>query len=327
MKRRRPLARLLRGLGTKTGIRRILGAFWIIDGLLKFQPGLANPGQEAYSFAMTAMGTPAPLARAILHTGRLLVAHPALWWGLGVVELAIGIALIAGRASRVVLAASALWALGIWFLGEGFEGLSAGAASILTGFPGAALLYAVLSVLLWPTARTERGSVAAAGPLGRAGSKGVWALLWLSAAAVQLRSQTGPGALDSTLFIATREEPSLIAGMDRAVLGWLSYGRELWLSGALSLVCALIALLVVADLVPRVALGAATALSLVFWVVGQNLGGMLSGSGTDLGTAPPFILLAVMLWPRRIDLAPPADPAATGTTGNYVAHAVASRNL
>lgn len=212
MKRRRPLARLLHGLGTKTGIRRTLGAFWIIDGLLKFQPGLANPGQEAYSFAMTAMGTPAPVARVILHTGRLLVAHPALWWGLGVVELAIGIALIAGRASRVVLAASALWALSIWFLGEGFEGLSAGAASILTGFPGAALLYAVLSVLLWPTARTERGSVAAAGPLGRAGSKGVWALLWLSAAAVQLRSQTGPGALDSTLFIAAREEPSLIAG-------------------------------------------------------------------------------------------------------------------
>lgn len=191
-------------LGTKTGIRRTLGVFWIIDGLLKFQPGLANRGQEAYSFAMTAMGTPVPVARAILQVGRLLVAHPGLWWGLGVVELLIGIALVAGRASRMVLAVSALWALCIWVLGEGFEGLSAGSASILTGFPGAALLYAVLAVLLWPTARAEAGSVAAAGPLGRAGAKGVWALLWLSAAVVQLRSQGGPAL--STAHCSWRPE-------------------------------------------------------------------------------------------------------------------------
>lgn len=66
---------------------------------------------------------------------------------------------------------------------------------------------------------------------------------------------------------ASAQHPAQVLALDRAVLGWLSYGREIWLSGALSLVCALIALLVVADLVPRVALGAATALNLVFWVV------------------------------------------------------------
>lgn len=151
----------------------------------------------------------------------------------------------------------------------------------------------------------------------------------MGAAVAQRRSRPaalpgGPGALDSTLFMAAREEPSLIAGMDRAVLGWLSYGHELWLLAALSLVCALIALLVVAEILPRVALGAAIALNLVFWVVGQNLGGMLSGSGTDLGTAPPLMLFALVLWPRPLGLEAPADRAATRTTGDYVAQAVAS---
>lgn len=290
---------------TQAGVRQALGAFWIIDGLLKFQPGLANRSQETYSFAMTAMGTRAPMARAILHVGHLLVQHPILWWGIGLVELAIGIGLVAGWSTRMVLGASVVWALSIWVLGEGVEGISAGATSIVTGFPGAALLYALLGVLLWPTGRSAGCRIAEAGPLGQAGAKGTWAVVWLGAAMVQLRPQVGPGALDSTLFIAAGQEPAPLAQLDRAVLGWLTFGHEIWVSAAVAALCALIVLMVVADILPRLALGTAVALSLAFWLVGQNLGGVLSGSGTDLGTAPPLILLAVLLWPR---LASPTAP-------------------
>ncbi len=291
--------------------------FWFVDGLLKFRPGLADRGEEAYSFAMTAMGSPVPIARAILDVGRLLLQHPGLWWGLGVVELAIGIALVMGRVTRVALAASALLAMLIWVLGEGFEGLSAGATSIVTGFPGAALLYAILAVLIWPRSLPDDRATAARSFLGGIGARLVWALLWLGAAAVQLRPQVGPGALDSTLFIASHEEPPVLAGMDRAALGWLSFAHEVWLSAAVGALCALLALMVALDVLPRLALGAAIALNLVFWLVGQNFGGVLSGNGTDLGTAPLFVLLALVVWPRRLHLEPPAERSGTGAVGEH----------
>lgn len=288
--------------------------FWLADGLLKFEPGLADRGQETYSFAMTAMGTPSAVARVILHVGRLLVQHPALWWGIGLVELVIGAAMVTGWAVRTTLAVSIAWALSIWVLGEGFEGLSAGATSIVTGFPGAALLYAFLALLLWPSKRGADTSVAAGRPPGRAGAKAVWAVVWLGAAIVQLRPQVGPGAFDSVLFISAREEPFPLAQMDRGVLGWLSLSHELWLSAVVTVLCALIAGTVLVDIVPRLALGTAIAFSLVVWLVGQDLGGVLSGSGTDLGTAPPLILLALMLWPRRPGVEARAGLAGTATT-------------
>ncbi|MHB8293363.1 MAG: hypothetical protein ACYDH5_01755 [Acidimicrobiales bacterium] len=296
---------------TKARLRRVLGLFWVIDGLLKFQPGLANRADETYSFAMTAMAAPTPLAGLVIHAGHLLIEHPALWWGIGAMELAIGTAILVGGATRLALAGSVAWALCIWVLGEGFEGLSAGATSVVTGFPGAALLYAVLGVLLWPRSSPHEELAASGQAVGRLGARLSWGLLWLGAAMVQLQSQTGPGALDSTLFLASKQEPSLLAAMDRAVLAWLSLGHELWLSLAVIVLSLLIAVMVAANLLPNGFLAISIVLSLIFWLVGQNLGGALSGSGTDIGTAPLFILLALVLWrqgPARASGPSPTTP-------------------
>jgi hypothetical protein len=40
----------------------------------------------------------------------------------------------------------------VWWLGEGLGGIFTGLASPLTGGPGAAVLYALLAVLIWPAA-------------------------------------------------------------------------------------------------------------------------------------------------------------------------------
>lgn len=283
---------------TRARLRRVLGLFWVIDGLLKFQPGLANRANESYSFAMTAMAAPTPLAGLVIHVGHLLLKHPALWWGMGAMELAIGTAILVGGATRLALAGSMAWALCIWVLGEGFEGLSAGATSVVTGFPGAALLYAVLGVLLWPRSSPHEELATSGQAVGRLGARLSWGLLWLGAAMVQLQSQTGPGALDSTLFLASKQEPSLLAAMDRAVLARLSLGHELWLSLAVMVLSLLIAVMVAANLLPNAFLAISIVVSLIFWLVGQNLGAALSGRGTDIGTAPLFILLALVLWRR-----------------------------
>jgi hypothetical protein len=49
---------------------------------------------------------------------------------------------------------------------------------------------------------------------------------------------------------------------------------------------------------PRVFLALAIALSLVFWVVGQGLGGVFTGQATDVSTAPLMILIASLLFAR-----------------------------
>jgi hypothetical protein len=38
-------------------------------------------------------------------------------------------------------------------------------------------------------------------------------------------------------------------------------------------------------------------LVLAAWVATQNLGGILTGSSTDVGTGPVWVLLAVAFWP------------------------------
>lgn len=289
------MGRARRGWAGEAIAGRMLGLLWIVDGALKFQPGLADRARQAYSFAMTAMGTPPVLARLIVRVGTLLTTHPELWWGIGIVELLLGATLISGRARRPVLAAAVVWSLCIWVIGEGFEGLSAGATSVVTGFPGAALLYAVIAALLWP-AVAGAGSLFGGGRVRRLAGKGVWSLLWLAGVAVQLRRPIGPGALDSVLFLQSQDEPGPLSWLDRRVASWLSYEHLVYLSVGLAATFTCLGVLVWFDAALRPVLAAAIGVNVVFWVVGQNLGGIFSGDATDIGTAPLFVLLAALLW-------------------------------
>ena len=79
------------------------------------------------------------------------LAQPVLANGaFALIQIALGLGILSRRFSRVALGASIVWALSVWFVGEGIGGLGAG-ATLLTGAPGAALLYAVIAVLAWPT--------------------------------------------------------------------------------------------------------------------------------------------------------------------------------
>jgi hypothetical protein len=64
----------------------------------------------------------------------------------------------------------------------------------------------------------------------------------------------------------------------------------------------------------RAALACGMLVATVFWVVGQDLGAIMSGQGTDPGTGPLVVLLALALWPRPVRPAPAvSESAATGT--------------
>jgi hypothetical protein len=68
------------------------------------------------------------------------------------------------------------------------------------------------------------------------------------------------------------------------------------------LLAAVFAVIAAGILVPattRPVLALAIVVGLAIWIVGENLGGMLTGMATDPNTGPLLILLAAAYWPPR----------------------------
>ena len=89
-----------------------------------------------------------------LRIDSVVLAHPLAWnCVFAAVQAALGAGLLWFRTVRVTLAASILWSLSVWVFGEGLGGLASPLASIVSGAPGPALVYAWAAVLLWPQRR------------------------------------------------------------------------------------------------------------------------------------------------------------------------------
>jgi hypothetical protein len=298
---------------TRHTVQLLLGAVWIIDAGLQFQPRMFGSDFVSMVIAPNAAGQPAPVAASITHMASFLSRDVALWNTLfGLAQLGIGLGILFRRTCRLALAASFLWVVGVWWFGEGFGGLLTGGANALTGAPGAVLLYAVIGVLVWPRGSANRSepvepstgyasSPAATGPLGANGGIWVWSALWVFFAVLQLLPQNRDAGWLQHAF--TR----MAAGQS----GW--YGHFLHslghaFTGAGTPVAVLLAAaflgIGVGPLVSRrgdLFIVAGMVLSLVFWVTGQGLGGILTGMATDPSAGPLLVLLGAALLPTALD--------------------------
>ncbi len=136
---------------TRRHVQIALGGLWLLDGLLQLQPFMFTARFADQVIAPTAAGQPSWVSGPVQHAARLIGTHPVpADAGFALVQLALGVGFLWRRTARPAAAASVLWAVGVWFLGESLGGLAGGTASLLTGGPGAALLYAVLALAAWP---------------------------------------------------------------------------------------------------------------------------------------------------------------------------------
>jgi hypothetical protein len=294
----------LQSCGLRRKLQLGLGLLWVLDAALQFQPFMFGRGFATSVIDPAAMGSPAFIAGSVTGAGQLMLTHPALYnTAFAAIQLALGLGLLWRRSARAALAGTIIWALAVWWFGEAAGGMFSGMASPLTGAPGAALLYALLGILLWPAAsRTPaRGaaSLADRGTLGRYGARAVWIALWGGFAALMFQPRVqAAGAFRAAIGGMTDGEPGWLAGVDRAVAGWF---------GASGLVPALIlgmlfTVIAAAILVPkavRPVLILAGLLALAIWFVGENFGGLTTGSATDPETGPLLLLLIAAFWPRR----------------------------
>jgi hypothetical protein len=275
---------------TRRRIQVALGLLWLLDGLLQFQPAMFTRKFATQVIAPAAVAQPGFVAGPVSEMVRIILHHPAVMdVGFGLIQLALGAGILFPRTARWALAASVAWALAVWYLGEGLGGLFGGGASLLTGAPGAALLYAVLALAVSPRrGRDPRGQRPARW------AAVAWAVAWLGGAVLQLLPGVDTNAsISMALAMNASGAPAWLAAIGNHLSALVpDYGA--------SIVIDLVVLQAFAGLGVlmgrRTRLAAVTVgigLSLAYWVTGQDMGQLWSGIATDPNTAPLLMLLGV----------------------------------
>ena len=306
-------------LDPRRALQLALGALWLLDGMLQFQPSMFGRGFPRM-LAGSAHGNPAVVARPITWSagiiGHHVVALNALF---AAIQLLLGLGIAWRPAVKFALAGSVAWSLAVWWLGEGLGGVLAGTASPVNGAPGAVLLYALLAVLLWPADRppadrppADRHPAApftvapftaapftaapftAARAVGRSVAQASWLVVWLGLAALALLPASR--AIGRTIADTTPGEPAWLAGLDAHLASALTE-HGLLASVALAVVLTVVATGTFLPRRPaRAIIVLAVALAAALWLA-QGLGGILTGSATDPDTGPLLALLALAFWP------------------------------
>ena len=317
------------------GLRRWLqiglGVVWVLDAALQYQPYMFSRGFVTSIVDPASSGNPAAIANSVTGAGHILLHAVALFnAAFATIQLAIGLGLLWRPTVKAALAGTIAWGLVVWLLGEGLGGILTGSASPLTGAPGAAVLYVLLAVLIWPRhapseGLTAQSRIAAAGPaasvaadsrLGPRWPRLSWLLLWGSSAYFLLQAQVrAPGDLSSTIARMAGGEPGWLASIDRSVANTVGSSGGV-VSVVLAITFLLVGLAVSIPAATRPALTLAIMSAAAIWVLTENLGGIFTGTGTDPNTGPLLILLAAAYWPlapqRRETHETPSVSAATG---------------
>ncbi|MDT4938749.1 MAG: hypothetical protein QOG80_2420 [Pseudonocardiales bacterium] len=277
---------------TRRQLQIALGLFWLLDGALQLQPFMLGTGFSRLILDPIAAGQPHWVSAPIRWGANMIAAHPVAWdVPVAVIQLLIGLGLLVPRTAKLALAGSIAWALGVWYLGEGLSGLASGHASLLTGAPGSALLYAVLASAAWPALGSARQAPARWLPLA-------WAALWVGGAVYQAL----PGQNTGTAVAGAIKgggAPGWLGRLDNSLAGWATqHGTSVVV--ALVVVTALIGL---GALHPRSrgpAVAGGLLLALAIWLTGQDVGQLYSAQATDPNSAPLIALMAIaVLGDRR----------------------------
>jgi hypothetical protein len=282
-----------------------LGVMWLIDGALQLQPFMFGRSFVTQIIAPNEVDQPGVIAVPIRLIAHLIEPRVALFNLFAVsIQVLIGVGLIYRPTVKAALLTSFGWALGVWWIGEGLGGLFTGHASPLTGAPGAALLYVVAGLIAWPRAHSRTGTAVVGGILGERGARTAWALLWLGSAALWLLPAN---RADAAVHDAIANAPSGARWLTsvQATVAATASGDGLAIALAAAGLSATLGLAVLFARGAKPALALSAAIGLVCFFVGQGMGGILTGSGTDPGTGPLIILLAIAIYSLQRNGQPP----------------------
>jgi hypothetical protein len=248
--------------------------------------------------APAAQGQPIFVSGVMHFFIRIFLVHPAVCNSLvALIQMALGVLILWKRTAKYGLIGSAVWALFVWYVGEGLGGLLSGQTSLLMGAPGGALLYAVIALAVIPLRTTDQEkAIRPAGWLAIA-----WAVLWLGGAIYQLLpGQNTTNATSSMIIAMANGAPGWLASLDLRTANMIhNIGAPNSGFGFILLLATVQAFIGIAIFLPgfarKLAISAGIILSLAFWIIGQGLGGYYTGLATDPNTGPLVILLGIAI--------------------------------
>ena len=271
---------------TSRNIQLAIGLLWLVNGLLQLQPKMMTSAFANKVIVPAASGQPVFVRDPMHFAVSLILSHPAFFdVCFGLAQLAIGALIIFKKTARTGLIASAIWGLGVWYFGEGAGGIFSGHALLLTGAPGAALLYALISLGVIGPSKQPADWL-----------KYVWTGLWVGSGLLLLWARATPALLSHMVFNMSNGAPNWIASIDRHAASWLAAKNSWQLLIFVGVYFAIGLSALIRSSWRYLGIGAGIIIALFIWIVGQSLGGYYTGLATDLNTAPLIILLALSIF-------------------------------
>ena len=299
------------GLDVRRALQLGLAAIWLLDGVLQYQSFMFTKA-FGQMLAATSPGNPGIVSSPINWNATLIEHHMVLNAIFATIQVLLGLGIAYRPTVRLALAASIVWALGVWWFGEGLGGVLSGAADPVNGAPGAVIIYALLAVLLWPSDRpVPSGAPApfvAARAVGAQVARALWLALWGSLAYFALTpASRAPQALHNMIAGMESGEPGWLAALDKHSAALVA-NQGLAASIVLAIALAIVAVGVYLPApVAKATLVLALVVAAVIWVVGEAFGTILTGGGTDPNSGPLLALLALAYWPLAAAAKPRAD--------------------
>ncbi|HTW11930.1 MAG TPA: hypothetical protein VME01_04235, partial [Solirubrobacteraceae bacterium] len=236
-----------------------------------------------------AAGQPHWLAASINWGANIAGGNLTFWNTLfALIQALIGLGLLYRPTVKPAIILCVGWSLYVWWFGEAFGMLFMNMAQPLTGAPGGVILYALIALLVWPNGRPG-------GIFGVRGARVMWAALWLVMAYLWLlQSSSGSHAIHD-MINASPSGMSWLSSVQDAAASITAHG-DLVFALVLAALSAVIGLGVGFNRYAAPLLKLSIVLNLIYWVVGQGLGGIFQGGATDPNSGPLFIVLAYALY-------------------------------
>ncbi len=317
---------------TSKGVQITLALLWLLDGLLQLQRPMFTSAFVKQIILPASLGQPGFVKAPMQFGSHVFLLDPVIFNTLFVLlQLTIGLLILWRRSLKLGLGLSVVWGLIVWVFGEGYGGLLTGHSLLLMGAPGAAIIYAILALAVWQSQsqqnKTKHGTAF--------WLVFVWLIIWFGggiyqllpgqnsatslAAMVQANAQGQPAWLASLDTSSARlvastahiKQPlpkcqsggqtmsmtgSQMAHMTNESCANSAYKPGYWLILLLTLLQFAIGLAVLIGQKSRqLAIYLGLILSLVFWLVGQSLGGLVSGLTTDPNSGPLIIILGLAI--------------------------------
>lgn len=311
------------------GLQIALGCLWLLDGLLQLQHQMFTSNFTSQVISPASQGQPR-FVSGLMHFGvHIFLLHPAICNSIiALIQLNLGVMILWKRTLRFGLLFSIPWAAIVWVLGEGYGGIFSLHTLLLMGAPGAASLYLLLALASLPSKLdakrfSQKQQVAYWLAI-------VWAVLWIGGGVYQLLPGQGSTSDVSSMIAANAQSaPGWMASLDNSMSNYIhNLGKpnsslqiqSMHMSSAqmthmtsevnttaesgqgfISVLCFAFVLICIgigvlfSGIWRKLAIYAGIMLSLVFWVVGQSLGGYYTGMATDPNSGPLFVILGLAI--------------------------------